>query len=76
MKANNYVKISNNCHEVIKPDGTRILYSYATAVAACLPTGEYVRTDVTYSETTNRHVHKWCPANCAAVPQSTIDALT
>lgn len=51
-------KVGSNITERILPDGSVVLYSYATPVAAYVG-GRFVRTNVWYSKTTTRHTNKW-----------------
>lgn len=51
--------IASNMTEVETSNGTRILFSYATPVAAWVPRGGYIRTSNFYSATTTRHINKW-----------------
>lgn len=51
--------MGSNQTEISKPDGTRILYSYSTPVAAWVPTMGFVRTCQHYSKTTSGHINKW-----------------
>lgn len=57
-------------------NGTQILYSYSTPVAAFIPGRGHIRTDKFHSVTTSRHINKWLDeAEAEIVPQSQIDAL-
>lgn len=51
--------IGSNQTEIEKGDGTLILVSYETPVAAVLPNGDALRTNRFYSVTTSRHINKW-----------------
>lgn len=53
------VPIAKNQNEVVFGEGTVVLFSYQTPVAAMLPSGRYVRTNAWYSSTTSRHLNKW-----------------
>ena len=71
------VPIAKNQNEVIFGEGTVVLFSYQTPVAAMLPSGRYVRTDAWYSSTTSRHINKWLAGVSAIeeVSQDFIDNL-
>lgn len=56
MKIN---QLSPSSHEAAFTDGTRILYSYETPVAAFLPAQGYVKTAKFHSRTTGRHIAQW-----------------
>ena len=69
-----------NKNEIELGNGTVILFSYSTPVAACL-NGEngvgFIRTSTKYSVTTSKHINQWLGgANAQEVDQSVIDALT
>ena len=76
-------KISNNAHTLLLANGTEILFSYETPVAAfvqnfgpynrCI----YIQTDVKYSRTTSKHINAYLPDTEKAmkVDQSTFDSL-
>lgn len=65
--------IGSNQTEIILLDGTQVLVSYETPVAAKI-NGEYYRTEQRHSVTTTKHINKW--AHCAVVkPQSFFDSL-
>ena len=51
--------VGSNMTEVQLNDGTKILFSYKTPVAANLYNGGYVRTSTYFSKTTSRHINKW-----------------
>ena len=69
--------IRSNMTELHKDDGTVILFSYETPVAACLGNGGgFVRTDTKYSVTTSKHITQWLEGvNARTVPQAEINAL-
>lgn len=70
--------ISKNVNELIYEDGTVVLFSYRTPVAAMLPSGRYVKTADWYSSTTTRHINQWLvgvSADVEKVPQDFIDNL-
>jgi hypothetical protein len=52
--------LGNNKVEIEYSDGTIVLYSYHTAVAACLGDGSgFVRTAKQWSRTTSKHISQW-----------------
>ena len=65
-------------------DGTVVLFSYQTPVAACLAApvehaGKatcFVRTDKKWSATTSKHINRWLDgARAKEMPQSFLDSL-
>ena len=69
-------KAGNNMAELSLTNGTDVLFSYETPVAAFIEGEGYVRTMNKYSVTTTRHINKWLNGIVAReVPQSVIDAL-
>lgn len=45
---------------ITRNDGTQVLVSYETPVAAFVPSlGGYYRTDTKYSVTTSKHINQW-----------------
>ena len=58
----NIKPLASNMTLLIKEDGTEILFSYQTPVAAHLPDGGFIRTSEWYSQTTTRHINKWLRA--------------
>jgi hypothetical protein len=54
----------------------QIFFSYETPVAAMLPSGSIIRSNVKYSVTTTKHINKWLNG-CEAltVSQERIDCL-
>ena len=68
--------VGSNMTEVQLNDGTYILFSYKTPVAANLSSGGFVRTSTYFSKTTSRHINKWLDgANADLVEQSFLDNL-
>jgi hypothetical protein len=69
--------LGSNQTQVTKSDGTRILFSYNTAVAAYVPGRGYIRTATSYSRTTSKHIGAWLSgAKAVTVPQPELDALS
>lgn len=68
--------IGSNVTQIEFKNGTVVLFSYKTPVAAFIPGEGYVRTKTQYSRTTSKHINKWVRAAvCGAVDQSYIDEL-
>ena len=69
-------KAGNNMTELSLTNGTDVLFSYETPVAAFIEGEGYVRTATKYSVTTSRHINKWLDGMVAReVDQGVIDAL-
>ena len=58
-------------------NGTSILVSYETPVAALIPGLGYFRTAQHWSVTTSKHINQWCPRgkNTPTMEQSALDGL-
>ena len=54
----NIRNIGSNMTQLDLADGTSVLFSYSTPVAALTDNG-YYRTSTKYSSTTTRHINKW-----------------
>ena len=73
--------IGSNQTQVSLADGTEVLFSYSTPVAALVPGKGWMRTEKTYSVTTSKHVNRWLSSNAstyatvALVPQWDLDQL-
>lgn len=65
--------------EVELSDGTRVLFSYRTPVAALVPGKGWIRTEKKWSVTTSKHINRWLAENCGGtvqgVPQWELDHL-
>lgn len=71
----NLIPIATNMTELTLKDGTRVLFSYQTPVAA-VQDSLFYRTQEKWSVTTNRHINKWLQGTLAQVkPQSFFDNL-
>ena len=61
----NLKPIASNMTELELSNGTRVLFSYQTPVAALVNEGEnkwhQYKTDKEWSKTTTRHINKWNP---------------
>jgi hypothetical protein len=71
-------QLGANRSEVSLSDGTVVLFSYSTPVAAFVEGRGYLVTETNYSVTTSKHIRTWLPAGVikiAKVPQAEIDAL-
>jgi len=55
----NIKTIGPNMTQLDLSDGTQVLVSYGTPVAAFVPGIGYARTDRKWSQTTSRHISKW-----------------
>lgn len=71
--------IGANQTEISLADGTLVLVSYLTPVAALVPGKGWIRTAQKWSATTSKHVYAWLRANCGGtvqyVPQWELDQL-
>ena len=69
--------IRQNVTEITTNDGTVILFSYHTAVAACLGNGGgFIRTNRKWSKTTSKHISQWLNgAKAREVSQEEMDRL-
>jgi hypothetical protein len=68
--------IGKNETEITTETGTKILFSYETAVAVINKSGCFV-TDEKYSKTTTKHLNKWVgDLEHNFVPQSIINLLS
>ena len=75
--------IGSNQAEVSLADGTEILFSYGTPVAALVPGKGWIRTAFKHSATTTKHVNAWIRKHrgqyvidgFATVPQWDLDQL-
>tara|TARA_R110000822_G_scaffold160612_2_gene300792 strand:+ start:70 stop:303 length:234 start_codon:yes stop_codon:yes gene_type:complete len=73
----NIKPIAPNQTEIHLNNGTLVLVSYQTPVAAFdAEKSKWIRSAEKYSVTTSKHVNKWLSGlNTTTVPQSEIDAL-
>ena len=68
--------IASNMTQLDLADGTSVLFSYKTPVAALTDNG-YYRTSTKWSVTTSRHINKWLDGvNATTMPQDFFDNLT
>jgi hypothetical protein len=72
-------QVSTTSTEVSLADGTEVLFSYSTPVAALVPGRGWMRTEQFYSTTTSKHINAWLRKNCGGevqtVPQWEVDQL-
>jgi hypothetical protein len=75
-------QIGSNQTEVQLADGTCILFSYTTPVAALVPGKGWIRTAYKWSASTTKHINGWLRKNgptdtsrVASVPQWDLDQL-
>ena len=72
-------KITGNAHELRLTDGTRVLFSYADAVAAYRPGNGWLKTDTPMTKATAWTVKEWLheqdAENVRTVDQSVLDTL-
>ena len=67
--------LGNNQTQIDYEDGTSVLFSYSTPVAALTDNG-YYRTSKKWSVTTTRHINKWLGGVLAKdQPQEYFDSL-
>lgn len=67
--------LGTNKTQVSLADGTEVLFSYQTPVAALIPGRGWVRTEERYSVTTTKHINAWIQSEAEQVDQWTIDQL-
>jgi hypothetical protein len=72
-------QVTTTSTQVSLADGTEVLYSYSTPVAALVPGKGWMRTEQFYSKTTSKHINAWLQKNCGGtvqtVPQWEVDQL-
>jgi hypothetical protein len=70
-------KLGPNTTELDLANGTTVLFSYKTAVAAYVVGRGLLKTSKHYSKTTSKHLGQWLEGRDAEeVDQSELDALT
>jgi hypothetical protein len=67
--------IGSNQTEITKADGTTILYSYSTPVAAHVPGKGYLRTRRHFSVTTSKHINKWIAGTAEVIDHEELEAI-
>ena len=58
-------QVTNTSTQVSLADGTEVLFSYSTPVAALVPGRGWLRTETFYSVTTSKHINMWFAENKA-----------
>ena len=67
---------STSATEITKEDGTIVLVSYSTPVAACIPGEGFSVTSKKFNVTTSRQINQWLGrAQASSKPQAFFDAL-
>lgn len=64
--------IASNMTELEFTEGTMILFSYSTPVAAFIPGQGVQRTDKFFGQTTSKHINKWIRMRFPTATQTTI----
>jgi hypothetical protein len=64
----------SNMTELETSDGTTVLFSYTTTVAAFMPGVGFIKTEKTFSRTTSKHITKWINKNGS--PESTVTEVS
>jgi hypothetical protein len=68
--------ISINTSVITLSNGTRVMFSYDTPVAAYVPGIGYMRTATHFSKTTSKHINEWLSgAEHTVVQQQEIERL-
>jgi hypothetical protein len=65
--------LSGNKNQITLSDGTQVLFSYQTPVAAW-KNGEFFKTDKFWSKTTSKHINEWTHL-ATLKPQEYFDTL-
>jgi hypothetical protein len=74
-------QVTTTSTQISLADGTEVLFSYSTPVAALVPGKGWIRTEQFYSTTTSKHINRWFAENnstaaeVASVPQWDLDQL-
>jgi hypothetical protein len=74
-------QVTTTSTQISLADGTEVLFSYSTPVAALVPGKGWIRTEQFYSTTTSKHINRWFAENkstaaeVATVPQWDLDQL-
>jgi hypothetical protein len=68
--------IGSNQTELSLPDGSRVLFSYKTPVAAYVIGRGYIRTEERFGPTTSKHINNWMGKGVGKeVPQGEIEEI-
>ena len=71
------IPLASNMNLIRLNNGTQVLFSYRTPVAAHVPGEGFFRTNQNWSRTTSKHINKWLRGaiGVASVDQSVIDNI-
>lgn len=71
------IPLGSNQNLIRLNNGTQVLFSYKTPVAAFVPGQGYFRTSQNWSRTTSKHINRWLSGaiGVASVDQSFIDEI-
>jgi len=71
------IPLASNVNLIRLNNGTQVLFSYRTPVAAHVPGQGFFRTNHNWSKTTSKHINKWLRGaiGVASVDQSIIDNI-
>jgi len=71
------IPLASNMNLIRLNNGTQVLFSYRTPVAAHVPGEGFFRTNHNWSRTTSKHINKWLRGaiGVASVDQSVIDNI-
>ena len=71
------IPLASNVNLIRLNNGTQVLFSYRTPVAAHVPGEGFFRTNHNWSKTTSKHINKWLRGaiGVASVDQSVIDNI-
>jgi hypothetical protein len=71
------IPLASNVNLIRLNNGTQVLFSYRTPVAAHVPGEGFFRTNHNWSRTTSKHINKWLRGaiGVASVDQSVIDNI-
>ena len=71
------IPLASNMNLIRLNNGTQVLFSYRTPVAAHVPGEGFFRTNHNWSKTTSKHINKWLRGaiGVASVDQSVIDNI-
>ena len=68
-------QIASNMTQLDFANGTSVLFSYRTPVAAYIFGEGFVKTEQYWSVTTSKHINKWGARDGKKVPQARLDSL-
>jgi hypothetical protein len=67
--------VGSNRTEIEFPNGTQVLVSYQTPVAAFVPGEGYLKTDKRFGPTTSKHINQWTEKRGKEIPHEQILAI-